>query len=559
MAGRTPLALSSSRPSLALVRPKAPSTPGSGGLDDLDDIPDDDLISPPKEELDALDAETVAPLPPRRSRSTANVTFKISHDERYSLGGTARDGYECFGSFAPGAPPPPPPPHGFERTSLAGITESPSGLDPRSTSSVSLIPASTRALMLEERLKTVEAQCKTLQDQNSTLRRQQQAQHLQLASSATSPLVGSDAGTQTSDRHPAFGRLVADLGEKKIYVASARTFVNTVPIWAKQRPCNEGRVDEIVKAKATTPTLMGPVMCFEFNALPGAGLAMPSIKCPQPRAIFDGQHRARAAMRLLTSDEFSINDGDDEPLDALDVSDEQHASSGGTNKRASSRLAASALVSSSASSSSATRLVTDGSGGTHDDFEMIVEVYPVCSEAQVKALYLEVNKGESVKEIDLPDSVSAATGHKGHEGRTPALAPSLPLPPTLTHVSPPHEHRPHEHVPCHIASGPLSHAACHPPPLAARSRHEGAHRRRGSVTPQAVAEHVQAVGALPAAPPPPRHAAQQALPNRRDAQCRSDRGARGDGPPRQRAAQVARRLVMARSAPRQATREGQGK
>ena len=33
-------------------------------------------------------------------------------------------------------------------------------------------------------------------------------------------------------------------------------------------------------------------------------------------------------------------------------------------------------------------------------------MYPVSSEAEAKALYLEVNKGESVKEIDLPDAIA---------------------------------------------------------------------------------------------------------------------------------------------------------
>ena len=39
-------------------------------------------------------------------------------------------------------------------------------------------------------------------------------------------------------------------------------------------------------------------------------------------------------------------------------------------------------------------------------------MYPVSSEAEAKALYLEVNKGESVKEIDLPDAI--APERKGH-------------------------------------------------------------------------------------------------------------------------------------------------
>ena len=36
----------------------------------------------------------------------------------------------------------------------------------------------------------------------------------------------------------------------------------------------------------------------------------------------------------------------------------------------------------------------------------LVEVYPVRSEREVKELYLEYNKGENVREIDLPDAVA---------------------------------------------------------------------------------------------------------------------------------------------------------
>ena len=56
------------------------------------------------------------------------------------------------------------------------------------------------------------------------------------------------SGTQTM-AHPMYGDLLIDLGFKRLYVASARTLVNAVPIWSRQRACNEGRVDEIVKAK----------------------------------------------------------------------------------------------------------------------------------------------------------------------------------------------------------------------------------------------------------------------------------------------------------------------
>ena len=44
-------------------------------------------------------------------------------------------------------------------------------------------------------------------------------------------------------------------------------------------------------------------------------------------------------------------------------------------------------------------LALGADGGLHDDFALLVEVYPVSSERQIKELYLEVNKAESVKEI----------------------------------------------------------------------------------------------------------------------------------------------------------------
>jgi hypothetical protein len=176
-----------------------------------------------------------------------------------------------------------------------------------------------------------------------------------------------DATSQTAlmsdDEHPAFGRLVADLGFKRIYVARASRFVNMVPIWAQQRPCNEKRVDEIVRCKRENPELMGAILCFEYPAESGA-LALPSLRRPQPRAIFDGQHRARAAMRLLSS-------------------------------------------SSASSSSHEPAILEAGADGVvRQDFEISIEVYPVRSEEDVKRLFLECNRGESIKEIDLPDSLA---------------------------------------------------------------------------------------------------------------------------------------------------------
>eukprot|EP00966_Prymnesium_polylepis_P181813 4211817-Prymnesium_polylepis.2 len=110
---------------------------------------------------------------------------------------------------------------------------------------------------------------------------------------------------------------------------------------------------------------MGPIMVFDF------GLDEPSVTCPQPRGIFDGQHRARAAARLLSSDEFAIVDGTEEELAAVKGAPSAGGGSGGGASGG------------------------GGGGGGFDDFPLVVEVYPVRAEADVKRLYLEVNKGES--------------------------------------------------------------------------------------------------------------------------------------------------------------------
>lgn len=90
-------------------------------------------------------------------------------------------------------------------------------------------------------------------------------------------------------------------------------------------------------------------------------------------------------MRLLASDDFSI-------VDAVEhsVGDYDDATDDGTTTTARSRA----------------RLASPSGAGQHSDFDLVVEVYPVSSEADCKRLYLEVNKAESVKEIDLPDQLA---------------------------------------------------------------------------------------------------------------------------------------------------------
>ena len=153
-------------------------------------------------------------------------------------------------------------------------------------------------------------------------------------------------------------------------------------------------MQEIVRAKRAAPRFMGAIMCFEFR-----GVETASVACAQPRGIFDGQHRARACAQLLTSEAFSIeDDAAPESWETREGGGGDSGSSGGGGSGGSGGGAFSRLV----------EATNDG----HDDFPVVVEVYPVSSEAEAKALYLEVNKGESVKEIDLPDAI--APERKGH-------------------------------------------------------------------------------------------------------------------------------------------------
>lgn len=208
---------------------------------------------------------------------------------------------------------------------------------------------------------------------------------------------------RNTDLHPNFGRLLVDMGHKRLYLASARTVVNSVPLWSKQRPCNEARVDEIVRAKASAPHFIGAVSCFEFVGSTGQA----SVICPQPRGIFDGQHRICAAAKLLAPAEClarTADGGDSGSAGCSDGAADGAAASGARVVSLRPRRAAAPLPGA---------LTTDDRPAEqapvlYDDFELLVEVYPVKTKGDINALYLEVNKAESVKEIDLPDAIAPA-------------------------------------------------------------------------------------------------------------------------------------------------------
>ena len=392
--------------SVPRAKPKAPSTPGgsTGGLASDSGIDGEDDLSAIDDDDDELSL-----LPSDKAQAKPRISLAMPPPPpRYSEGGTAIGSYERFsigGIFAGMA---------------TAASDDGSSADEASAAAAikTRLPSATRLLLLEEQLRESERRAQELRKQNAILRQ------------TLAPRASASAGTQTTAApHPCFGELLADFGHKRVYRASARNLVNTVPIWTKQRQCNEGRVDEIVRAKARVPSLMGPISCFEFSGGEG-GLAMPSLTCPQPRAIFDGQHRARAAMRLLRSDLFTIDDdsssgsmepgadaaADAPPMAAASTGTKAIVACGSGSGRAARRpavhtLAAVAAAVDPAPALACTPAVVSGSErqlreGLHDDFPLLVEVYPVRTERDIKELYLEVNKAESVKEIDLPDAIA---------------------------------------------------------------------------------------------------------------------------------------------------------
>ena len=127
---------------------------------------------------------------------------------------------------------------------------------------------------------------------------------------------------------------------------------------------------------------MGPIMVFEVM-----GATRPSVACPEPLGIFDGQHRARASARLLSSEDFSIQSDGGSDTAAAQEADEMEAD----------EVSGMALTAPAASMHLRAGKVAPDSSGLFEDFPMLVEVYPVRSEQDVKRLYLEVNKSESVK------------------------------------------------------------------------------------------------------------------------------------------------------------------
>lgn len=89
---------------------------------------------------------------------------------------------------------------------------------------------------------------------------------------------------RSHDHNDALGELLCDVGFKSVYKCSARTIIDSIPIWLLMRPCDETRVREIANLKKDCPYFPGVISVFKTH-----GVKAPSLRMPQSIAIFDGQ------------------------------------------------------------------------------------------------------------------------------------------------------------------------------------------------------------------------------------------------------------------------------
>jgi len=154
---------------------------------------------------------------------------------------------------------------------------------------------------------------------------------------------------QAAAEHETFGNLLhaSAAADSKLFLANASTLARHVPIWHLQRPVCRQRVAAIkatLERRRARPWLPGVLSCFQVQDASGAERRRASVTTAQPHGVIDGQHR------LLACSEWLQEGGVDVPL--------------------------------------------------------LVQVYPVASAQQVKALFLELNKAETVQEVDLPDALA---------------------------------------------------------------------------------------------------------------------------------------------------------
>lgn len=100
-------------------------------------------------------------------------------------------------------------------------------------------------------------------------------------------VVNKEIVPEVSIDHPIFGKLIADLGYKSVYVTSIKRIALT-PVWEKQRILRPDRSARIASSKiksGTASRLSGVITMFQDTVSGKIG-------------IVDGQHRAGALLML---------------------------------------------------------------------------------------------------------------------------------------------------------------------------------------------------------------------------------------------------------------------
>lgn len=252
--------------------------------------------------------------------------------------------------------------------------------------------------------------------------------------------------SEAARRHPVFGTLLADLGFKKVFLSSARSLIDHVPIWCRQRPVERARVAEIVAAKTRDGLAFpGVISIFEIvHRAPGAGgggrSARPSaLERPQNVGIFDGQHRLCAIAEMLHAREQltergaasgGSNGGGEGAVDGGgdcggSVGDECTAAKAEPTLAEGARLTRAAAAGMAVTLGGAPRgcaphgcagdeaLAEAGAPSSDQnesacDVEVLAEVFPVQTEEEVKQWFLELNKAEIVK-VRAPRCVASSS------------------------------------------------------------------------------------------------------------------------------------------------------
>lgn len=198
-------------PAAEMVRHTRPEPPSTAGLrakpppplsDGSSSLGDDIVISSPDEEAMS------------QGRTSKSLSFEGSGEHEEA-------------SPANDTPNPPPKPSGVhfaaEPSKRAADNASRSIMRGISTPG---IDARTQILVLEARLKDEQRRARESDARADSLRRQ----------NATLLQQRSEDLQQQKEDHPVFGELLSDMGFKRIYLASARTLVHSVPIWHARAP-----------------------------------------------------------------------------------------------------------------------------------------------------------------------------------------------------------------------------------------------------------------------------------------------------------------------------------